>query len=71
MVNVFYNFYLTMMTKMVETGDLFYWTKNYGEYWRLVMSNPWTATAQIAPLIIMVILVIISVVVCVKLYKML
>jgi len=69
MMNAINNFYLTMMAKMVETGDLFYWTKNYGEYWRLVMSDPWTATMQIAPLVIMVILIIITVVICVKLFK--
>ena len=47
-----------MAQKVVETGDMLYWMKNYGEYMRLVFSNPVTAVAYTVPMVMVIIMVI-------------
>ena len=32
--------YMTMMEKIVETGNMYYYLVNYDEYLRLIFSNP-------------------------------
>ena len=50
--------YMIMAQKVVETGDMLYWMKNYGEYMRLVFSNPVTAVAYTVPMVMVIIMVI-------------
>lgn len=57
--------YMTMLSKMVETGNAMYYLVNYDEYLRLVFSNPIMGTWYVISIAMFVLLVLITVPACV------
>lgn len=64
--------YMTMLSKMVETGNAMYYLVNYDEYLRLVFSNPVTGFLYISMAVIFVLYLVIAIpmiTICVKSIK--
>ena len=64
--------YMTMLEKVVETGNLYYYLVNYDEYLELIFSNPLMGAGYIfsvATFVLLFVLTIPASVIGIKLFK--
>ena len=57
--------YMTMMEKIVETGNMYYYLVNYDEYLRLIFSNPLMGAWYVISAASFVLLILLTIPACV------